>query len=79
MWQWHFLRAPSAAPSSTGEVGDLGHRLFEFRSGLRFVQATRASFDGHPLWRATQETSGSWGAFLLVTYSLCKQRKVTRL
>ena len=22
--------------------------------------------------------SGSWGAFLLVTYSLCKQRKVTR-
>ena len=36
------------------------------------------SFDGRPANRVAQETSGSWGAFLLVTYSLGKQRKVTR-
>jgi len=29
-------------------VGDVGHRLFEFRGGLRGVQAARASFDGRP-------------------------------
>ena len=36
------------------------------------------SFDGRPAIRVAQDTSGSWGAFLLVTYSLGKQRKVTR-
>jgi hypothetical protein len=36
------------------------------------------SFDGRPASRVAQESSGSWGAFLLVTCSLCKQRKVTR-
>jgi hypothetical protein len=36
------------------------------------------SFDGRPTSRVAQESSGSWGAFLLVTYSLGKQRKVTR-
>jgi len=59
-------------------AGVFGHRLFEFRGGLRLVQAARASFDDRPASRVAQETSGSWGAFLLVTYSLGKQRKVTR-
>jgi hypothetical protein len=53
--------------------------MFELRNKPRFVWLVRASFDGRPLWRATQDKSGSWGAFLLVTYSLGKQRKVTRL
>jgi hypothetical protein len=70
--------SPSDAPSSAGEVGAFGHRLFELRNKPRSVWLVRASFDGRPLWRATQEISGSWGAFLLVTYSLGKQRKVTR-
>ena len=43
------LGSPSAAPSNAGLAGVFGHRLFEFRGGLRFVQATRASFDGRPL------------------------------
>jgi len=49
----------SDAPSSAGSVGVFGQRLFEFRGGLRFVQATRASFVGRPHWWATQGTSGS--------------------
>jgi len=43
-------------------TGVLGHRLFEFRGGLRLAQAARASFDGRPAIRVAQETSGSWGA-----------------
>jgi len=43
-------------------TGDFSHRLFEFRGGLRLVQAARASFDGRPASRVAQETSGSWGA-----------------
>jgi len=70
--------SPSAAPSNAGLTGAFGHRLFEFRGGLRVVQAARASFDDRPASRVAQGTSGSWGAFLLVTYSLGKQRKVTR-
>jgi hypothetical protein len=70
--------SPSAAPSNAGLAGVFGHRLFEFRGGLRFVQGTRASFDDRPSSRVAQGISGSWGAFLLVTYSLGKQRKVTR-
>jgi len=70
--------SPSAAPSNAGLAGDFGHRLFEFRGGLRLWQAARASFDDRPTSRVAQESSGSWGAFLLVTYSLGKQRKVTR-
>jgi len=69
---------PSAAPSNAGLTGAFGHRLFEFRNKTRSVWLVRASFDGRPASRVAQETSGSWGAFLLVTYSLCKQRKVTR-
>jgi hypothetical protein len=34
--------------SSGDKVGVVGHRLFEFRGGLRGVQAARASFDGRP-------------------------------
>ncbi len=54
--------SPSAAPSSAGEVGVFGHRLSEFRSKPRSVWLARASFDGRPLCRATQDKSGSWGA-----------------
>jgi hypothetical protein len=54
--------SPSAAPSNAGLAGVFGHRLSEFRSGLRLVQAARASFDGRPPSRVAQETSGSWGA-----------------
>jgi hypothetical protein len=43
-------------------VGGFGHRLFEPRNKPRSVWLVRASFDGRPLWRATQEISGSWGA-----------------
>jgi len=43
-------------------AGVVGHRLFEFRGGLRFVQAARASFDDRPASRVAQGTSGSWGA-----------------
>ncbi|HEY3299692.1 MAG TPA: hypothetical protein VGJ90_02880 [Methylophilaceae bacterium] len=35
--------APSGALSSAMEVGGFGNRLFEFRGGLRFMKATRAS------------------------------------
>jgi hypothetical protein len=38
----------SDAPSSAVSVGGVGQRLFEFRGGLRFVQAARASFVGRP-------------------------------
>ena len=38
----------SDAPSSAVSVGVFGQRLFEFRGGLRFVQAARASFVGRP-------------------------------
>jgi len=54
--------SPSAAPSNAGLAGVFGHRLFEFRGGLRSVQATRASFDGRPASRVAQDKSGSWGA-----------------
>jgi len=43
-------------------AGVVGHRLFEFRGGLRLLQAARASFDDRPASRVAQETSGSWGA-----------------
>jgi len=39
---------PFITLSSGDEVGVVGHRLFEFRSGLRLLQAARASFDGRP-------------------------------
>ena len=71
--------APSAAPSSAGEAGGFGHRLFEFRGSLRSVQAARASFDGRPVLRATQDTSGSWGVLSFGYFALDKQSKVTRL
>ena len=35
--------------SSGDKVGVVGHRLFEFRGGLRSLQAARASSDGRPL------------------------------
>jgi hypothetical protein len=38
----------SDAPSSAVDVGGVGQRLFEFRGGLRLVQAARASFVGRP-------------------------------
>jgi hypothetical protein len=57
-----FSGAPSAAPSNAGLAGVLGHRLSEFRGGLRSVQAARASFDGRPANRVAQDKSGSWGA-----------------
>jgi hypothetical protein len=38
----------SDAPSSAVSVGGVGQRLFEFRGGLRSVQAARASFVGRP-------------------------------
>jgi hypothetical protein len=38
----------SAAPSSAISVGVFGQRLFEFRGGLRSLQAARASFAGRP-------------------------------
>gem|GEM_PF-6977552 len=43
-----FMGPLSAAPSSAGSVGVFGQRLFEFRGGLRCLQATRASFAGRP-------------------------------
>jgi len=69
---------PSAAPSNAGLAGAFGHRLSELRNKPRSVWLVRASFDGRPASRVAQDKSGSWGAFLLVTCSLCKQRKVTR-
>jgi hypothetical protein len=57
-----FSASPSAAPSNAGLAGVFGHRLSEFRSGLRLVQAARASFDGRPASRVAQGISGSWGA-----------------
>jgi len=54
--------SPSAAPSNAGLAGAVGHRLFEFRGGLRLVQAARASFDDRSTSRVAQGTSGSWGA-----------------
>jgi hypothetical protein len=54
--------SPSAAPSNAGLAGVFGHRLSEFRGGLRSLQAARASFDGRPASRVAQDKSGSWGA-----------------
>jgi len=54
--------SPSDAPSSAGEVGVVGHRLFEFRNKPRLVWLVRASFDGRPPSRVAQESSRSWGA-----------------
>ena len=38
----------SDAPSSAVSGGAFGQRLFEFRGGLRILQAARASFVGRP-------------------------------
>jgi len=37
------LKSPATAPSSATIMGVFGNRLFEFRGGLRFMQAARAS------------------------------------
>jgi hypothetical protein len=52
-------------------------RFFFFNSRMVAVVWCSGSPSAAPS-RVAQETSGSWGAFLLVTYSLGKQRKVTR-
>jgi len=67
--------SPSAAPSNAGLTGVFGHRLSEFRSGLRFVQATRASFDGRPASRVAQDKSGSWGVLFFAFFLMDKHKK----
>jgi hypothetical protein len=56
-------------------TGAFGHRLFEFRSGLRFVQAARASFDGRPPSRVAQDKSGSWGVLFFAFFLMDKHKK----
>jgi|LakWasM127_HOW14_FD_contig_123_14913_length_1609_multi_6_in_2_out_0_2 hypothetical protein len=70
-----FSGSPSAAPSNAGLTGVFGHRLSEFRGGLRFVQATRASFDGRPANRVAQGRSGSWGVLFFAFFLMDKHKK----
>ena len=68
----------SAAPSSAGKIRS-SERLFESRGGLRFVQVARMSFASAYFGEQRRNQAEARVHFLLVTYSLGKQRKVTRL
>jgi hypothetical protein len=68
----------SAALSSAGKIRS-SERLSESRGGLRYVQATRMSSASAYFDEQRRKQAEAGVHFLLVTLSLCKQRKVTRL